>query len=69
MAEDLKEKCSRCGHERGEHAEYVDNMLASTSYVPERRHCLHGSKKSSKTTVFGCDCTSFKTKRNGHGSK
>jgi len=65
MPEDLKEVCGRCGHKREEHAEFVDNSHSSTTYVPERRHCLHGSHVKSNTSVFGCDCPYFKSKKNG----
>jgi len=65
MSEDLEEVCSKCGHKRGEHAEYVDNSHASTTYVPERRQCLHGSHVKSNTTIFACDCLYFRSKKNG----
>jgi len=65
MAEDLKEVCGRCGHKRGEHAELTDNLICSNTYVPERRHCLNGSRVKSNTSIFGCDCPYFKSKKNG----
>lgn len=46
----MTDECAACGHTKDEHSEFIDNQIATTSYVPERRQCL----------VDGCECHYFK---------
>lgn len=39
-AQPVAQLCARCDHPRENHSEFIDNQIASTTYVPERRHCL-----------------------------
>ena len=56
--EDLMAVCN-CGHTRGEHAASIDNQIASSNPAVQRKHCLHDSKKSSVTSIYGCECPYF----------
>jgi len=58
VEENLNEVCV-CGHKKSEHAEYIDNTLASTSYVPERRQCLHPEIKGG-VSCYDCSCPYFR---------
>ena len=43
--------CAQCGHTKETHAEFIDNMIGSSTYVPERRQCLYED---------GCSCAAYK---------
>jgi hypothetical protein len=53
----MSDLCTRCGHIREEHSEFIDNQIASNTYKPERRHCLHENEEGD----VDCYCHCFTT--------
>lgn len=53
--ENTEERCIECGHRRTDHSLFIDNMIASTTYKPERRHCLHQNGAGQED----CKCVTF----------
>jgi hypothetical protein len=56
---DLNAPCERCGHLKGQHAQFIDNQSSSATYTPERRHCLYLGGDGMMRVDNMCSCTRF----------
>jgi Fe-S-cluster containining protein len=56
--EDLEEVCHRCGHKRGEHAEYIDRTVSTMNEKPQRRACQHHFEGKDEVKHY-CTCHKF----------